>query len=321
MGAKPKVAFYWAASCGGCDCSVVDIGAPLLDVAAQIEIVLWPVATDFKYHHIRAMADKSIDLCMFNGSIRSTEQEEIAHLLRKKSKIMVAWGACAQLGGVPGLSNFSTREATLKTAYEDVPSVQGEDKKIRPQLNNKVKEGELHLPELFEEVFRLDSIVDVDYYLPGCPPTPEQTANFLLMVLSGKLPPKGATFGETKNLCDECKRVRKEKKVKKFYLPFQKKADPELCLLDQGYMCMGPVTRSGCRTQCIQANMPCSGCYGPTDKVEDMGAAFISTLASCVDSNDEKEIKKILGEIPDIAGTAYRYSMPSFTLKDKKKNK
>ena len=321
MGAsKPKVALYWAASCGGCDCAVVDIGEPLLDVASKVEFVLWPVALDFKYHHIMEMADKSIDLCMFNGAVRSEEQEEIAKLLRQKSKILVAWGACAQLGGIPGLSNFSTRENTLKTAYEDVPSVQDEDKKIRPQLSVKVKEGELRLPQIFEKVRRLDQVVDVDFYLPGCPPTPEQTAKFLLAVLAGQLPPKGATFGETKSLCDECERVRKEKKVKKFYRPFEKKPDPELCLLDQGYTCMGPVTRAGCGTQCIKANMPCTGCYGPTDNIQDVGAAYISTLASIVDSDDEKEAKKIIDELTDIAGMVYRYSLPSCLLKEEIKH-
>ncbi|MFH0984848.1 MAG: oxidoreductase [Candidatus Omnitrophota bacterium] len=318
---KPKVALYWAASCGGCDCAVVDIGAPLLDVAAQVEFVLWPVALDFKYHHIMEMPDKNIDLCMFNGAIRSDEQEEIAKLLRQKSKILVAWGACAQLGGVPGLSNFSTRERTLKTAYEDVPSVQSEDKKIRPQLKTQVKEGELRIPELFEKVLRLDQVVEVDYYLPGCPPTPEQTAKFLLAVLAGQLPPKGATFGETKTLCDECGRKREQKKVKKFYRPYEKKPDPEKCLLDQGYTCMGPVTRGGCETLCIKANMPCTGCYGPTANIADVGAAYISTLASIVDTDDDAEAKKIIDGLTDIAGMVYRYSLPSSMLNKEIKHK
>ena len=317
---KPKVAFYWAASCGGCDCSVVDIGEPLLAVAAQVEFVMWPVALDFKYHHIMEMEDKSIDLCLFNGAIRSDEQEEMAKLFRQKSKILVAWGACAQLGGIPGLSNFSTREATLKTAYENVPSVLEEDKKIRPQHTTKVKEGELRLPVLFEKVLRLDDVVDVDYYLPGCPPTSEQTAKFLLAVLAGNLPPKGATFGEVKNLCDECKRVRKQKKIKKFYRPYERKPDAEECLLDQGYTCLGPVTRAGCGTQCIKANMPCTGCYGPTDNVKDVGAAYISMLASAVDADTKEEAEKILGDLTDIAGMAYRYSLPSSMLKDTTKH-
>jgi len=292
-----------------------------LDVASKVEFVLWPVAMDFKYHDIMDMPDKNIDLCMFNGAVRSEEQEEIAKLLRQKSKIMVAWGACAQLGGIPGLSNFSTQENTMKTAYEDVPSVQREDKKIRPQLKTKVPEGELRLPRNFEKVMRLDQVVDVDYYLPGCPPTPEQTAKFLLAVLAGQLPPKGATFGENKTLCDECERERKQKKVKKFQRAFEKKSDPTLCLLDQGYTCMGPVTRGGCGTLCIKANMPCTGCYGPNDNTEDVGAAYISTLASIVDSDDPKEAKKILDDLTDVAGMVYRYSLPSTMLKKEIKPK
>jgi F420-non-reducing hydrogenase small subunit len=91
--AKPKIAIYWAASCGGCDVAVLDTNEKLLDIAAIADLVLWPIALDFKYHHIEAMPDKSIDLCLWNGAIRNSEQEKIANLLRAKSKVMVAFGS------------------------------------------------------------------------------------------------------------------------------------------------------------------------------------------------------------------------------------
>src|SRR5512138_1454446 len=97
---KPKVAFYWCASCGGCEESVVDLAEGILDVVAAVDIVLWPVAMDFKRADVEAMADGSILASFINGAVRTTEQAEMARLLRRKSQLVVAYGACAQLGGI-----------------------------------------------------------------------------------------------------------------------------------------------------------------------------------------------------------------------------
>jgi F420-non-reducing hydrogenase small subunit len=69
--AKPKIALYWAASCGGCEIAVLDIGAKILDVTENAEIVFWPVAMDIKYKDVEDMGDGSIDICLFNGAIRT----------------------------------------------------------------------------------------------------------------------------------------------------------------------------------------------------------------------------------------------------------
>ena len=124
---------------------------------------------DFKYHHVRAMADKSIDLCLFNGAIRSTEQEEIAKLLRAKSKVMVAFGACACFGGIPALANFTSRDEIFQRVYiEALPTATS--KAPCRRLKTKVAEGELDLPELFDTVKTLAQVVPVEYFVPGCPP-------------------------------------------------------------------------------------------------------------------------------------------------------
>src|SRR5512137_2642947 len=98
--AKPKLALYWAASCGGCEIAVLDLQEKILDVAGVFDIVFWPVAMDFKYDDVRAMDDKSIDLCLFNGAIRNSENREIAELLRRKAKVLVAFGSCSMEGGI-----------------------------------------------------------------------------------------------------------------------------------------------------------------------------------------------------------------------------
>ncbi|MEO0108261.1 MAG: oxidoreductase, partial [candidate division WOR-3 bacterium] len=103
MAEKLKFGFYWAASCGGCEIAVLDTNEAILDIAAKADIVFWPVAMDVKYDDVREMPDGFMDVCFFNGSVRNSEQEELAHLLRKKAKTLVAFGACAHHGWRPGL--------------------------------------------------------------------------------------------------------------------------------------------------------------------------------------------------------------------------
>src|SRR3989304_3019701 len=95
---KPKLALYWAASCGGCEIAVLDIEERILDVAANFDIVFWPVALDFKTRDVEALDDGAITLCLFNGAIRTDDNARMARLLRKKSRLLVAFGSCAGAG-------------------------------------------------------------------------------------------------------------------------------------------------------------------------------------------------------------------------------
>ena len=99
--AKPKVAFYWCASCGGCEETVVDLNEDLLKVADAVDIVLWPVALDFKRKDVEALSDGEIAVSFINGAVRTEEQEEMVELLRTKSSLVVAFGSCAHMGGIP----------------------------------------------------------------------------------------------------------------------------------------------------------------------------------------------------------------------------
>jgi F420-non-reducing hydrogenase small subunit len=262
------------------------------------------------------MADGEMAVCFVNGAVRTSEQKEMVELLRKKAQIMIAFGSCSYMGGIPGLANFHNRDTIFERAYHEVPSVDNPDAVV-PQLETKVPEGTLTLPEFFDTVKTLDQVLDVDYYLPGCAPPVNLILTALTAILENKLPPKGTVLAPDVALCDECPRKEskpEDLKLKVFKRPFQISIDPEKCLLAQGLLCMGPATRAGCEALCINGNMPCTGCLGPTSRVEDSGAKMLSTIASIIDSKDEEEIESLLDQIVDPLGTFYRYSLPSSIL-------
>jgi len=319
---KLKIAFYWAASCGGCEIAVLDINEKILDVVSIADIVFWPVAIDVKYKDVENMPDNYIDVCFFNGSVRSEEQEHMAKLLRRKAKILVAFGSCAQEGCIPGLANLHDRKEIFSKVYLQSKSVLN-PKAILPQTKTEVKEGVLKLPEFYDTVKTLDQTVKVDYYLPGCPPPVKLITNAVEAIAKNELPAKGSVLAPLKSVCDECPRKKESKKISKIYRVHEKVPEPEKCLLEQGIICMGPATRSGCGAQCLTVDMPCTGCGGPCPNSPEQGAAMMSALASILGLESEQEhyteedVEKLMSQIIDPVGTFYMYSLPSSLLRRK----
>jgi F420-non-reducing hydrogenase small subunit len=315
MSDKAKLALYWAASCGGCEIAVLGIDDKILKVAEAFDIVLWPVAVDAKVRSIEKMDDQSIDLCLFNGAIRTSEQEYMARLLRQKSKVLVAFGSCAHEGCIPGLGNVADREQIFNISYHETPSTVNPDGVV-PQTETEVPEGTLYLPLFYDTVKTLDQTVPVDYYLPGCPPEPERIWDALVAILENKLPAPGSVIGAETTVCDTCPRTRSEKKIKEFKRTWEIIPDPDVCLLEQGLVCCGIATRAGCGALCPTVGSPCIGCYGPNVGVEDFGARMMSALASVIDSQDPEEIDRIIQEgIPDPIAAFYRFSLPHSELR------
>jgi len=317
---KPKFAMYWAASCGGCEIAVLNIGEKILDVDASFEVVFWPVAMDAKYADVKALKDGEILLTLFNGGIRNDENEHLAKLLRQKSQVLVAFGSCASEGCIPGLANLTSIREVIDTAFTTPTTDNPAD--LRPMPHYVVPEGHLSIPVMHDRLKTLEEVVDVDYYMPGCPPESEQIAAVIDVILAairgeGELPPKGAILGAGQStVCDECGRERNVKHIQAFHrIQDLETIDPDLCLLEQGLLCNGPATRSGCSALCPSVNAPCAGCYGPAEGVVDFGARMIAAVASVIDSNDPDEIESILDGIVDPAGSFYRFSTAHSLLK------
>jgi F420-non-reducing hydrogenase small subunit len=313
---KPKVAFYWAASCGGCEITVTELGMELAVIGDLVDIVFWPCVMDFKYSDVEEMDDKEIDVCFFNGAIRTSENEHLANLLRQKSKTMVAFGACAYEGGIPGLANFYDPDSILERVFDTCPSLD-ESAGTRPKLSTQVAEGTIELPSFYDQVKTLAQTVEVDYYMPGCPPVVDQVAAVLGVILEGQLPDPGAVVGVTeKTNCDVCERQKglSGARVKRFKRPHEVIADPEICFLAQGLICSGPATRAGCGLPCIEGDMPCRGCYGPPAGVEDQGAKLLSAIASVIDVEKPEDVEEVLNSMVDPVGTYYRFSLSDSIL-------
>ena len=313
---KPKLAFYWAASCGGCEITVAELGMRLVEVGELVDIVLWPCVMDFKYSDVEALDHDEIDACFFNGAIRNSESDHIARLLRDKSKILVAFGSCSHTGGIPGLANFYDRESIMARVYDTAPSLD-DSRGTRPTPSSEVVEGEIEIPVFYEQVKTLAQTVDVDYFMPGCPPVVDQVWNVFQVILTGELPNKGAVIGaDGKTNCDVCPRKKGESgfRITEFKRPHEVDLDPDVCFLAQGVICCGPATRSGCGLPCIEGNMPCRGCYGPPDGVVDQGAKLMSAIGALVDTDEPEKLQEILDTIVDPAGLGYRFGLPNSIL-------
>ena len=328
-GGKIKIAIYWTAGCGGCDVSILDTNERVLTIAQFADIVMWPVATDGKEKDIEALDDGAITVSLINGAIRNSENEHMAKLLRKKSQLVVAYGTCACFGGTPALANLvNDSKEVLDYVYTKTPTSAAfqadnghADAPVIPQTSYQAPEGELTLPVVYDVVKSLDQVIDVDYYVPGCPPTQETLGQLLDAVVAFvykgvALPPKGTHIGVTKRtLCEECPRHKENKRLDEIKEPYQVNVDPDKCLMDQGILCLGAATVGGCGAKCTRVGQPCRGCYGPTDKVTEHGASVFTAVASLFPILEEdptcKEDKiiDIMSSIKDPLGYFYAYTM------------
>jgi len=326
MSEKIKIALGQGATCSGGDIAVLDLAEELLKLFQVADLSFAPLATDIKFKDVEAMQDGEITLCLYHGAVRNSENEHVAKLLRKKSKIMVAYGACAAFGGIPGLANVTTKNNILNTVYEDTATTVNPEH-TRPQTDYISPEGhKLELPELFETVKALDDVIDVDYIIGACPPTREMNVKLLQVVLdfvNGKadLPPKGIILASERTLCDECPRQKPDKVfIDEIKSVDYTELDPDKCFLE-GILCFGPATRAGCDSKCIKVNMPCRGCMGPTAAVLDHGASMLSAFSSVLKVSGseaqlpEEEIEKLMAKMKDPLGTLYRFTLPKSLLK------
>ncbi len=280
-----KVAEEWLNICGGCEVTILDIGEPLLDLLPELDFVHMPVLMDHKYFGQTGEGTEleipEADVGIVSGGVRNEKEKHVLEEMRKKTNTLISLGSCACFGGIPALANMWTLDELYDKVYRDCKTT---DSAETPSVN---------LPPLMDRVYALDEIVNVDVYVPGCPTAPELIAEAITCLLQGK------PFQlQEKSVCDECP-VKREKKaaggqIKRPLESMEFKQDEPWentrCFMEQGYLCLGPVTRAGCARslegaegstikvpRCIAGYMPCRGCFGPIRKgsnplVDMMGA-------------------------------------------------
>lgn len=318
---RPKLAVYWSSSCGGCEIAFANLHEQLLEVTDRYEFFFCPCLLDTKKSDVEALPDGGIALTLFNGAIRTEDNAEMAHLLRRKSRLLVAYGSCAASGGIPALSNLHGREAHFDTIYRDAPALDNPEGVVPRELVE-LEQTVLTLPRFLAEVHALEDVVPVDYSIPGCPPEHDTLWAALAALAGEELPARGTVLGGTAStVCDQCGRTREEKKISRFYRTWQIVPDPTRCLLDQGLVCMGVATRGGCGAPCPEVNAPCIGCYGAPEGVYDQAAKMASTLGGMLDIDPVRglrdgdqiatHIDEALAEVTDLVGTASKFTLGS----------
>jgi NAD-reducing hydrogenase small subunit len=169
--AKPKVASDWLCGCAGCHMSLLDIDERIVKLVELVDLRSTPI-TDLKHPDAAG-----VDVGILEGGINNTYNEEVAKMMRKRSKILVALGDCAVFGGVPAMRNFFTIEESLKRAYVETESTDS---------NGLVPNS----PELaiMTRVRAIHEVVPVDIYIPGCPPDADIIFYALSELAQGRMP-------------------------------------------------------------------------------------------------------------------------------------
>jgi len=291
---KATIATAQLSSCVGCHVSLLDLHEKLLDLLEDaIEIEYCYVLVDQKE------IPEHVDVAVIEGSIRNEEDLEVAEELREAADIVVAVGTCACYGGVHGLANLYQLDDILEWVFKETPTTDDEG-----------ETPEEVVPELFGYVRPLPEVIDVDYMLPGCPPKPESIAEVITAILEDREPELPTT-----NLCEECPREKEDIPIEEIkFRTGQGRPDPDKCLLEQGYPCMGPATVAGCGAACPSRGLPCRGCNGPTKQALDQGAAFLDAIAS-VSFETDVDVEEILKGLVDLPGKLYMFSMAASLLK------
>jgi len=169
--AKPKVASDWLCGCAGCHMSFLDIDERIVKLVELVDLRSTPV-TDLKHPDA-----SGVDVGILEGGINNTANEEVAKLMRKRSKILIALGDCAVFGGVPAMRNFFTIEESLKRAYVETESTDEQGAvPSSPELAKMTRVRAIH------------EVVPVDIFIPGCPPDADIIFYALSELAQGRMP-------------------------------------------------------------------------------------------------------------------------------------
>ena len=174
---KPKFATAWLGGCSGCHMSFLDLDERLIELADLVDLCYSPFVDTKEF-------PAKVDITLVEGAVANTDHLRDVHLIRQRTKILIAFGDCAVTGNVTALRNLFPVEEVLERAYGQAAVVAG------------IPSGNEIVPKLLEPVLRVRDVVRVDYFLPGCPPSADAIFEFVKDLLAGRAPAaEGRKFG------------------------------------------------------------------------------------------------------------------------------
>jgi F420-non-reducing hydrogenase small subunit len=267
-------------SCSGCEIAILNIGEALIPLLTKhLEIVHAPILMDHKYLGLRGdgaeldIPEAAVGLV--SGGVANADHLEVLLKMRERCRTLIALGTCATHGGIPALMNGQDRKAGWEGIFQTRTTDPGCEVPDR------------EVPAPLDRVYACDEKVKIDLFLPGCPPESGLIAETLMAVVENRAP-----VLPQKSVCDTCPVKREGKgavsEVRRFLVNADFKPDGPVdqmrCLLEQGFMCMGPVTAAGCAGRgipsCIKARVPCRGCFGPVRRDGNQMLDMMNALAS-----------------------------------------
>ena len=240
---KVRLNSEWLCDCGGCHVAIVDLHEKMLRVMESIEIQKCPVLTDEKGY-------PEADIGIVTGAIRTEHDRKAAIEMREKCETIIAFGTCAVYGGFHGAGLAHSREEILNHVYRKSPTTKTD---LIPGNS---------ISSLEKMVIPIDEVIDVDLYLPGCPPHARFIFEVLSSLVNGTEP---RVVQET--VCAGCNRVMEKSEVTAVRDSHEGIARDDVCFLSQGYICLGSVTLDRCLSPCPSHGIPCTGCAGPTMQI------------------------------------------------------
>jgi F420-non-reducing hydrogenase small subunit len=268
--------------------AVVDLHEKILDVLGAIQIQRCPVLTDIKgYPKAR--------LGVVSGAIRTEHDRHAAEEMRNSCDLIVAWGSCAVYGGIVGAGIVHSKKEIFDTVY------------INSKTTGTHDSPSVEVSPFEKYVLPIDEVIDVDLYLPGCPPHPAFVFDALISLVEGRKPK-----ASKRSVCGRCNRVMKQTDERSIKSCSQGIPDPELCFLSQGYICMGSVTIDRCLSPCPTNGVVCTGCAGATMQVLTEPNRDIRTeIADRMSRLTRIHRQDIVREIERTAKSHYSYTMAS----------
>ena len=166
--AQVSIATIWLDGCSGCHMSFLDIDEVLLDLADKIRLVYSPLVDNKTFPEM-------VDVTIVEGAVSNeADLEKIKHV-REHTKILVSLGDCAVTGNVPAMRNTFDLDQVISRAYV-------ENADLNPGLPTQ------GIPALLAKVRPVHHVVDVDVFVPGCPPDRTKILYVLTELLEGRIP-------------------------------------------------------------------------------------------------------------------------------------